>query len=43
MPSKERQILEQVKTHIPNVNGSGSYSYHLSASDRLVFGDRFAP
>ena len=43
MPSKERQILERVKTQIQNVNGSGSYSYDLSASDRVVFGDRFAP
>ena len=43
MPSKERQILERVKTQIQTVNGSGSYSYDLSASDRVVFGDRFAP
>ena len=43
MPSKERQILERVKTQIQNVNGSGSYSYELSSSDRVVFGDRFAP
>ena len=43
MPSKERQILERVKTQIQNVNGSGSYSYDLSSSDRVVFGDRFAP
>ena len=43
MPSRERQILERVKTQIQNVNGSGSYSYDLSSSDRVVFGDRFAP
>ncbi len=43
MPSKERQILEQLRTQIRNVNGSGSFTNDLSGADNVVFGDRFTP
>ena len=39
----ERTILNQIKTQIGNVNGSGSYSADLSGSDQVCIGESFAP
>ncbi len=39
----ERTILNQIKTQIANVNGSGSYSANLSGDDQCVIGESFAP
>ena len=39
----ERTILNQIKTQIATVNGSGSYTADLSGSDQVVIGETFAP
>ena len=39
----ERDILNQIKTQIGNVNGSGSFTSDLSGSDQVVIGESFAP
>ena len=39
----ERTILNQIKTQIANVNGSGSYTADLSGTDQVVIGESFAP
>lgn len=39
----ERTIVNQVKTQIANVNGSGSYTHDLSGSDQVVIGEAFSP
>jgi len=39
----ERTILNQIKTQIATVNGSGSYTADLSGSDQCVIGESFAP
>ena len=39
----ERTILNQIKTQIGNVNGSGSYTADLSGSDQVCIGESFSP
>ena len=39
----ERTILNQIKTQIGNVNGSGSFSADLSGADQVVIGESFSP
>ena len=39
----ERTILNQIKTQIGNVNGSGSFTSDLPGSDQVVIGESFAP
>lgn len=39
----ERTILNQIKTQIQNVNGSGSFTFDLSGDDQTVIGESFSP
>ena len=39
----ERTILNQIKTQIATVNGSGSFTADLSGSDQVVIGESFSP
>ena len=39
----ERTIINQIKTQLGNVNGSGSYTTDLSGADQVVIGESFTP